>query len=51
VLVLNAIQALDPSSVWISRLEQVVAQFHTLVDLLHRRVIEGEQIPSAKKLL
>lgn len=51
MLVLNTIQEIDPTSSWIPRMEKGIAQFNQLVDLVHRRVIEGEKIPNAEKLL
>ncbi len=51
ILVLDKIKELDPSSSRIAPLEKVIEQFNRLVDLVHRRVIEGEKIPNAEKLL
>ncbi len=51
ILVLDKIKELDPSSSRIAPLEKAIEQFNRLVDLVHRRVIEGEKIPNAEKLL
>ena len=51
VRILNALQSMDPTSVWIPRLEKAISQFHAQVSLVHRRVMENEQIPTAEKLL
>ena len=50
-LVLEAIWELDPKSDWIPISEHVIAQFDRLVDLVHRRVIDGEKIPNPEKIL
>ncbi|MDE2645407.1 MAG: hypothetical protein OXI05_06175 [Bacteroidota bacterium] len=51
VEILDALRVVDPTSVWISRLEKAIEQFHTQIKLVHRRVMEGEKIPNAEKLL
>jgi len=51
LLVLNKIKELDPTSTWIAKLETAIGQFNRLIDMVHRRVIEGEKVPNAEKIL
>ena len=49
--VLNKIKDIDPASKWISRLETAIGQFERQMNLVRRRLIDGETIPNAEKLL
>ncbi len=50
-LVLDQIRKIDPESKWISRLETAIGQFERQMNLVHRRLMDGERIPNAEKLL
>jgi len=49
--VLNTIKDIDPASKWVSRLETAIAQFERQTNLVRCRLIDGETIPNAEKLL
>jgi len=42
---------MDPESTWSSRLETAIGQFEHQIDLVRRRLIDGETIANAEKLL
>ena len=50
-LVLDKIKEVDPKSKWISHLETAIGQFERQIDLVRRRLIDGETIGNAEKLL
>ena len=50
-LVLDKIKEIDPASKWILHLETAIGQFERQIDVVRRRLIDGETIGNAEKLL